>query len=150
MTPAFAAIEWHTIQGRGHVAVVALDRDRDEAAMKDLMAAPVMVDGQMYTCTAIEKFAHFPPWGKGERVGLLITPLPEAQQKPLTVGQLRSMLAALGPDDDHRILKLKVRDTEEWDEDFYLLPGWGEVENRKAIYGNDSADLLTLEIGYEL
>jgi hypothetical protein len=70
---------------------------------------------------------------------------------PLTLGQLRAFLASVGSEHDHRIVKLKVVDDEEWDEDFFLLPMTSyETENGKAIYGNDSAALITLKIGYEL
>lgn len=61
----------YEIKGRGTVFVVANDRECYDFA--HLLNQEVMIDGTVYLCRGVERFAHLPPWRKGEKIGLLVS-----------------------------------------------------------------------------
>jgi hypothetical protein len=66
---SFQSLDRFTIDGRGDVFVVALDRDTSDFA--HLLNRTVLVDGRLVEVSGVERFAHSPPWRKGESIGLL-------------------------------------------------------------------------------
>lgn len=68
--PNFHAFDWFEIAGRGRVAATKLDRDTDD--FSHVLASEVIIDGDLYRCRGVERFAHRPPWHVGESIGLLV------------------------------------------------------------------------------
>ena len=68
--PEFKAAGWFEIKGVGWEAAVSLDRDTQD--FSHLLRRPVTIDGRPYVCLRVNRFAHAPPWRKGEHVGLVV------------------------------------------------------------------------------
>ena len=68
--PSFHALDWYTITGRGRAAIVELNRTTPDFA--HLLGQEALIDGTLYRCRGVERFAHCPPWHKGEKVSLLV------------------------------------------------------------------------------
>lgn len=69
---AFEVRGWTRLSARSaSVADVYLDRDTDDFG--HLLNHRVTLDGHSgFICRGVERFAHMPPWRRGELVGLLI------------------------------------------------------------------------------
>ncbi len=81
MTPrAFTAIAWHTVFGRGRIAVVRLD-DVDALALSP--GDTVEIDGAAYTVRGVEmsRILSDPPRWDAE-VGLLVRPVVPDTERP--------------------------------------------------------------------
>lgn len=88
--PSFTAREWLEIprtmrEYRGatfsfpHDALeVLVDLDRETHDFQHLLGQRIAVDGLLYTCFLVNRFAHTPPWRPGEPLGLIMAP--EVQQ----------------------------------------------------------------------
>lgn len=71
-TPTFVTSAWYHRASQHWVAVTRLDRDTVDFA--HLIGHEVLVDGHRYLCTGVERFAHTPPFRRGEPIGLALTP----------------------------------------------------------------------------
>jgi hypothetical protein len=69
--PQFASIEWRDVKGLGRVATVRCDRERPRAD-SGLAGADVVIDGDLYKCIRVERFAMGAPISAGEIIGLLV------------------------------------------------------------------------------
>lgn len=69
--PTFASKGWYRIRGKGWVAIVYNDVERDRDAT-DLLGKPVMIDGEIFTCIAVDRRPKGGPLIKGEEIGLLV------------------------------------------------------------------------------
>lgn len=68
--PAFHAKQWVTVKGRGLVALVGCDKERDRE--KTGIVGPVLIDGEPYECTGVERRLPAFPIAPGEEIGLLV------------------------------------------------------------------------------
>jgi hypothetical protein len=68
--PRFHALEWYRVRGRGFVAVVACDveRDRDDSGLK----GPVFIDDELFECVGVDRHLPAFPIYPGEKIGLLV------------------------------------------------------------------------------
>ena len=66
----FNAAGWFEIKGVGWEAAVRLDRDTHD--FSHLLQQRVTIDGRSYVCIRVNRFAHAPPWRKGEHIGLVV------------------------------------------------------------------------------
>lgn len=66
---------WTYIHGRGHVAVVQNPHECED--FSHIVHHTVEIDGNSYYITAVESFAHAPPWKRGEGLGLVIQGKPK-------------------------------------------------------------------------
>ena len=73
--PMFASKGWYRVRGRGWVAVIYCDRERDRAD-SGLAGAPVYVDGEQFMCLAVECHPKGGPIRQGEEIGLLVRETP--------------------------------------------------------------------------
>ncbi len=67
----YESLNKFTISDRGILFIVELDRECEDFDF--LLNEQVKIDGIIKTVKAVEKFAHMPPWRKGEKVGLLVS-----------------------------------------------------------------------------
>lgn len=67
----YESLNKFTISNRGTIFIVELDRECENFDF--LLDEQVKIDGVTKRVTAVEKFAHMPPWRKGEKIGLLVT-----------------------------------------------------------------------------
>ena len=69
-TPRFHALEWARIRGRGFVAIVECDveRDRNESGLVGL----VVIDEEPFECVGVERHVPAFPIQPGEKIGLLV------------------------------------------------------------------------------
>ena len=74
----FRTAGWFERPGIGWEAAVPLDQDTQD--FSHLLRSRVLIDGNSYTCIAVNCFDHDPPWKKGERIGILV------KQRITTVG----------------------------------------------------------------
>lgn len=75
----FDSIGVYEITGRGRVYTVELERD-----MKDVdvfVGREVLIDGRFWKVNGVERFAHAPPWRKGEPIGLKVETLREVSHE---------------------------------------------------------------------
>ena len=68
--PIFVSLSSYTIKDRGTVYTVYLDKTVSN--FSHLIGQSVVIDGTVFTCKAVERFLHCPPWYEGELVGLLV------------------------------------------------------------------------------
>jgi hypothetical protein len=66
----FNAASWFEIKGIGWEAAVTLDRDTED--FSHLLQGRVTIDGRPYVCVRVNRFAHAPPWRRGEHIGLVV------------------------------------------------------------------------------
>lgn len=66
----FSEAESFYIRGRGQVFSVLLDQETYD--FSHLIGQKVRINGNQYTCTGVDHFAHTPPWRLGERIGILV------------------------------------------------------------------------------
>ena len=52
----------------------------------------VAIDNNNYKITGIEIYAHAPPWRKGEKIGLMVSPMRTVNFADTTTGRLNSPL----------------------------------------------------------
>ena len=67
--PCFVATDRTDVEG-GVILVTTLDRDTHDFG--HLIAREVLIGGNLYRCAAVERFAHHPPWRKGETIGIFV------------------------------------------------------------------------------
>ena len=67
----YESLSRFTISDRGMIFIVELDRECENFDF--LLNEQVKIDGIMKTVTGVERFAHMPPWRKGEKIGLLVS-----------------------------------------------------------------------------
>ena len=68
--PCFKAGDWYDVKGRGRVAAVSLDRETED--FSHIIDQEIIIDGEIYTGKAVERFAHCPPWHADEKIGILV------------------------------------------------------------------------------
>lgn len=69
--PEFHALEWARIRNRGFVAIVECDKERDREHT-GLPGIDVLIDGELFHCTGVERHVPAFPIQPGERIGLLV------------------------------------------------------------------------------
>ena len=67
--PVFRSTDVHP-GPNGTTYVTTLDRDTDDFA--HLIGAEVIINGALVTVVGVERFAHSPPWRRGEDIGLMV------------------------------------------------------------------------------
>jgi len=78
--PWFRAEDWFFVRGRGDVAMTTLDRDTKDFA--HLIGEKVLITSTpdersgLYHVHGVERFAHSPPWYRGEKIGLWVEVVP--------------------------------------------------------------------------
>lgn len=63
---------WYRVKGRGWLTQVPLDRDVHDEKFEHLVGKRVLIDGELFECAGVERFAHMPPFLAGEMIGLLV------------------------------------------------------------------------------
>ena len=69
--PTFTASAWYRVKGRGWMASVECDVERDRGN-PGLAGRLVIVDGEMFFCVGVERNMPLGPIRPGERIGLLV------------------------------------------------------------------------------
>lgn len=67
--PSFGSIDEHFIEGRGTVFIVENAEDTNDFKY---LYPTVVIDGREWEVRGVERFAHMPPYRKGERIGILV------------------------------------------------------------------------------
>lgn len=67
---SFKSTGTYELKGRGHVFTAALDRDCQDFDW--IVGQDVLIDGVSHRVSGVERFQHFPPWRKGEAIGLFV------------------------------------------------------------------------------
>jgi hypothetical protein len=71
MTESFKSLD--SFKVRGH-DVHAVELASDVTDFDHLIGHDVEIDGTVYRCIGVERFAHNPPWRKGEKIGIMVAP----------------------------------------------------------------------------
>ena len=69
--PTFKALEFFRVPTRGLVVYV-VENDRECSDFTHLLHKQVEIDGAIKYVHGVERFAHAPPWKKGERIGVAV------------------------------------------------------------------------------
>lgn len=72
--PSFVSRGWFRLRGRGWVANVECDKERDRNN-PGLSGVEVEIDGERFKCVAVERYMPATPIRKGEPIGLLVKEL---------------------------------------------------------------------------
>ncbi len=68
---SFESLDWFRIKGRGWVAAVECDIERDRAN-PGLAGHVVEIDGERFMCLGVERKLPATPISPGEKIGLLV------------------------------------------------------------------------------
>lgn len=69
--PEFKSLDWYYVTERGWIALVECDQERTRDK-PGLVGSDVVIDGETYRCTGVERHMPATPISRGERIGLLV------------------------------------------------------------------------------